>query len=246
MASWNGSWSDVQDCLDNLNTPDTSSTPDLNQSKDMETDDISKKVETVGQAVEALKYRVEALQPLHECHTEQENTKQGLQTLIEAVKALKDRVEALESVQEYRTEREETPISREEVLNAWSKCPLPPSQEGRCKIPLYEGDVRADLLAIKSKEKTDPATADRWKNVFLDRYGISWGAQYRDFDGVDRGTLGRRPINVFNIRARVLHGWGPGREEILNLCRKIIETRVHTYMDVSPSQYDELCRLYYA
>ncbi|CAG7966006.1 unnamed protein product [Penicillium nalgiovense] len=91
---------------------------------------------------------------------------------------LVQRLENIESVirtltRKKRSTREETSIQREIVLDAWCKAPSP--IERGPNDTSYEGDIRADIRTIISKEKTDPETADRWKAVFLDRYGLHWG-----------------------------------------------------------------------
>ncbi|KAJ5130472.1 uncharacterized protein N7515_006511 [Penicillium bovifimosum] len=80
-----GSWSDIEDSLDDLKISATPSTPDYNMSKDIEVDDSP------------AKYTIKRIKEL-------ETT----------VRALQHRVEALESVQESSTKREDPPISGEE------------------------------------------------------------------------------------------------------------------------------------
>jgi hypothetical protein len=120
---------------------------------------------------------------------------------------LVQRLESIERVigtltQKKRSTREETRIQREIVLNAWCKAPSP--TERGPNDTSYEGDIRADIRTIISKEKTDPATADRWKAVFLDRYGLHWGVDCGSHN--ELSDVAKEMIRVFNIRARVMYG----------------------------------------
>jgi hypothetical protein len=214
MASENGSWANVEERTDDQKISDTSSTPGSKQSKTSKTDDLSN-------AGSDIICRIEFLE--------------------ETVRNLKDLVIDLAPVQKYRTKREEPQMKREEVLEAWSKAPLPPTQDYRHEDATHEGDVRADIRAIAAKEMSDPATAERWKGVLLDRYGLHW-------EGIsnDLGLLDRQMIRMFNIRARVLHGWDSRREEILMICDDWIGRWGTANVQISSGAYRELCRLYYA
>lgn len=71
--------------------------------------------------------------------------------------------------------------------------------------------------------------------------------------GVDcgrRDELSHVPLEmicVFNIRARVLHGWGKTRCQILDICDDWIGRWRSGQVTYLPSKdYRQLCRLYYA
>ena len=161
---------------------------------------------------------------------------------------LVQRLESIESVigtltRKKRSTREETRIQREIVLNAWCKAPSP--TERGPNATFYEGDVRADIRTIISKEKTDPETADRWKAVFLDRYGLHWGVDCGSHN--ELSTVVLEMIRLFNIRARVMHGWDNNRGRILDICDDWVSRWRCGQAPYIPSKdYRQLCRLYYA
>ncbi|KAJ5163571.1 uncharacterized protein N7500_005401, partial [Penicillium coprophilum] len=94
---------------------------------------------------------------------------------------------------------------RESVLNSWIQDPS--SAIGGINNTAYEEDTQADIQAIVAKEEIDPETAERWKVVFLDRYGLRWR--------VDCGKGNElKFVHVEVIRlAQVLHGWGETHED---------------------------------
>lgn len=129
-------------------------------------------------------------------------------------------------------------------MNAWSKVPSSTTERGSNETT-YEGDIRANIRAISAKEENDPETADRWKTVFLDRYSLQWGVDCGRRDELSHVPL--EMICVFNIRARVLHGWGKTRCQILDICDDWIGRWRSGQVTYLPSKdYRQLCRLYYA
>ncbi|OQE15625.1 hypothetical protein PENFLA_c031G09427 [Penicillium flavigenum] len=144
--------------------------------------------------------------------------------------------------QKKRSTREETRIQREIVLNAWGKAPSP--TERGPNDTSYEADIRADIRTIISKEKTDPATADRWKAVFLDRYGLHWGVDCGSHN--ELSAVPMEMIRLFNIRARVMYGWNNNRTQILDVCDDWVSRWRCGQVPYIPSKdYRQLCRLYY-
>ncbi|KGO64032.1 hypothetical protein PITC_012690 [Penicillium italicum] len=161
--------------------------------------------------------------------------------MLKRLEELEKEVSSLK--QEKPIEPEEACVDRETVLDAWSKAPSTTMERGPNDIN-YEGDIRADILAIHFKEKSDPETADRWKAVFLDRYAIEWGV-----DCGEQSTLLNYPlemIRVFNIRARVLYGWGKTRTQILDICDDWISRWRSENVAISTKEFCQLCRYYYA
>lgn len=158
---------------------------------------------------------------------------------------LNQRLEGIEGVianlaRKKRSTRDEACVQRETVLNAWSKTPSSTSNE-----TTYEGDIRADIRAISAKEEDDPETADRWKVVFLDRYAVQWGVDCGRRRELSYVSL--EMVRVFNIRARVFHGWGKTRSQILDICDHWIGRWRSGQVTYIPSkEYRQLCRLYYA
>lgn len=128
-------------------------------------------------------------------------------------------------------------------MNAWSE--VPSTTERESKETTYEGDIRADIRTISAKEENDPETADRWKTVVLDRFSLQWGVDYGRRDELSYVSL--ETICVFNIRARVLHGWGKTRCQILDICDHWIgRWRSGQVTYITSKDYRQLCRLYYA
>ncbi|CAG8888078.1 unnamed protein product [Penicillium egyptiacum] len=142
-----------------------------------------------------------------------------------------------------RSTREETRSQREIVLNAWCKAPSPTGRGPNDTT--YEGDIRADIRTITAKEKTDPETADRWKAVVLDRYGLHWGVDCGSQN--ELSNLPMEMVRLFNIRARVIYGWGNARAQILDICDDwIARWRCGVAPYIPSKEYRQLCRLYYS
>ncbi|KAJ6187710.1 hypothetical protein N7519_002618 [Penicillium mononematosum] len=141
---------------------------------------------------------------------------------------LVQRLERIERVIETLTPKKRTPSPTERGPNDTS----------------YEGDIRADIRTIISKEKTDPATADRWKAVFLDRYGLHWGVDCGSHN--ELSSVAKEMIRLFNIRARVMYGWNNNRTQILDICDDWVSRWRCGQVPYIPSKdYRQLCRLYY-
>lgn len=150
---------------------------------------------------------------------------------------------SLETSHEKRSKRDDACVQRETVLNAWSKASS--STEHGPNDTIYEGDICADIRAISAKEEVDPETADRWKAVFLDRYALRWEVDCGNRDDLSHVPL--EMIRLFNIRARVLHGWGETRTQILDICDNWIgHWRFDRINEITPKDYRRLCRLYYS
>lgn len=163
--------------------------------------------------------------------------------LIQRVEDMEYVVESL--FRKQRSTRDEACIQREAVLNAWSRVPSSTTEHGSNGTAIYEGDIRADIRAINAKEGDDPETADRWKTVFLDRYSVQWGVDCGRGNELSHVPL--EMIRVFNIKARVIHGWGKTRGQILDICDYWISRWRSGEVACIPSKdYRQLCRLYYA
>ncbi|KAJ9487858.1 hypothetical protein VN97_g5451 [Penicillium thymicola] len=162
--------------------------------------------------------------------------------LIQRVEDIEDVVESL--FRKKQSTRDEACIQRETVLNTWSGGPSSTTEHGS-NGTTYEGDIRADIRAINAKEENDPETAERWKTVFLDRYSVQWGVDCGRGNELSHVPL--EMIRVFNIRARVIHGWGKTRGQILDICDYWIGRWRSGEVTYIPSKdYRQLCRLYYA
>lgn len=161
--------------------------------------------------------------------------------LIERLEDIEGVVGSL--IRKKQSTQDEACVQRETVLNAWSK--VPSTTERGSNEATYEGDIRADIRTISAKEENDPETAERWKIVFLDRYSLQWGVDCGKRDELSHVPL--EMIRVFNIRARVLHGWGNTRCQILDTCDHWIGRWRSGQATYIPSKdYRQLCRLYYA
>ncbi|KAJ5467670.1 hypothetical protein N7475_005422 [Penicillium sp. IBT 31633x] len=178
----------------------------------------------------------------------QEKTEEN-DDIIARIDSLEDAVRHLEVGRE-RLKKQQLDISREAVLDAWSQGPTSSLAQRGPNASAHRGDIRADIQAIITKEETDPETADRWKVVFLERYGLDWENNrseiaYLKVDIYKRNDMGRM-IRLFNIRAHVFYGWGETRIQILDRCDDWIGEWIRSRAAIpSPTEYRELCRLYY-
>lgn len=170
-------------------------------------------------------------------------TKQEMSCIIMRIESLEQAVQKL--VQDKSTKHQNSYTKREVVLNAWSQCPSTPMDPR--PNTMYEGDVQGDIQAIIAQEKTDWETAQRWKRVLLDRYGLCWGVDCGK--SRDLKSLSAYMTCFFNIRARVLYNWGRMRMQILEICDERIESwkkNCRFTTETDPIKYRELCRLYYS